>query len=284
MTSSPLVIDPDQVRAFQQFLDPDARPLEAGEPLPPLWHWVALPRWPSPDTTGPDGHPRRTGALAAVKATRRMFAGGEVRFHRCPLLGEEVIVETTVEDVRTKDGRSGRFVLATASTHIRDVFGGHLVEERQDIVYVEASESTAEDVVHSLPLVGRPLVRIADCLELRTDPTILMRFSALTKNSHRIHYDLPYAREVEGLPGLLVHGPLLTLAAAHVAEEAVAGRTIVGLTHRNSAPVFCGNPVRFDLTSTVDGDVSVIVRGAERPDGIVHGRVVLAVQSPSTSN
>ena len=243
-------VDPERVRGFQLLLAPDATPLKEGDPLPALWHWVALPRWTDPGRTGHDGHPRRPGPLSGVTQVRRMFAGGDVTFSDTALrVGEEVAAETAVTEVTTKSGRSGDFVLATFTSRIANAAGEVVVTERQDVVYTDPRPARGGTHVPEggLPIVGRPLTPLEDGgFELATDPTILMRFSSLTANGHRVHYDLDYAREIEKLPGLLVHGPFMNLALVHAACTVRPGARVRRITHRNLSPLYVGQPGRLN--------------------------------------
>lgn len=244
------IIDPGPVTALASLFD-DGLPVPGpGEELPPMWHWVALPRWPVSSQIGLDGHPVRGSFLPPIDLPRRMFAGGEVHWHSEIHVGETVRRVARVESVTEKSGRSGKLVVVVVSTRLfRD--GGELaLEERQDLIYREAgAQSTTEAPVAdaaALTPAGSPLRRTADDVwEFATDPTLLMRFSAATANAHRIHYDWPYATRVEGYPGLVVHGPLITLAAAEVRRLAGAAGRPALLRHRNRAPLFCAQAARY---------------------------------------
>jgi 3-methylfumaryl-CoA hydratase len=253
-------VEPGPVAALQSLLDDGLPSLGTGDPLPPLWHWVALPRWSPSSLLGDDGHPRRGSFLPPVELPRRMFAGGRVRILAPLEIGSAVRRESVVTEVVEKQGRSGRLVVVDVATRLYDEDGGLAVDESQTIIYRAADPARPAgdaprpaDAARMTP-VGRPLVRGRSWeWSLSTDPTLLMRFSAATANAHRIHYDWPYATEVESYPGLVVHGPLLTLALAEVARlEGVTG--ITRLAHRNLAPLFCGTTA--DLT-----------RGGPSPDG-----------------
>ncbi|HEX2316980.1 MAG TPA: MaoC family dehydratase N-terminal domain-containing protein [Thermomonospora sp.] len=252
-------VDPAPVAALAALFDDGLPTPEPGAELPPLWHWVALPRWPVSSEVGADGHPARGSFLPPVDLPRRMFAGGEVTFHRPLRVGETVRRESTVESVTEKTGRSGRLVIVVVRTRLSGRDGALCVEERQDLIYREAGAPTGtaapvEDAAALQP-VGAPFRRAGEWTwDFSTDPTLLMRFSAATANAHRIHYDWPYATRVEGYPGLVVHGPLMTLALAEVLRlEGGSGR-VTRLSHRNKAPLFCGQPARL--------------RGAQTPEGL----------------
>ena len=249
------LVDPAPVAALHALLDDDLPPLALGDPLPPLWHWVALPRWSRSSVLGPDGHPVRGGFLPPVALPRRMFAGGEVTFHAPVTVGDVVHREAAVTSVEHKHGRSGELVVVTVVTRLF-ARGALAVEESQNLIYRGPGARSAPDPVRETT-PARPLARVAAWeWSLHTDPTLLMRFSAATANAHRIHYDHPYATQVEGHPGLVVHGPLMTLLLAEVAR--IEGATgVTRLTHRNRAPLFCGEPAVLRRTS-VDGPATTL--------------------------
>ncbi|AHH18135.1 hypothetical protein NONO_c33480 [Nocardia nova SH22a] len=240
-------LDPGPVSALTALFGSGAPDVGAGDPLPPLWHWVALPRWPGSAEIGADGHPRRGSFLPPVDLPRRMFAGGAVRFDAPLTIGTVVRREARVVSVTPKQGRTGRLVVVVVEITLRAPDGAAAITERQDLVYRESAGHRAAAPVTPQPgePVGTPLLRHGPGdWELRTDPTVLMRFSAATANAHRIHYDWPYATGVEGYPGLVVHGPLSTLASAETLRLDEP-RPIRALRHRNLAPLFCGATARL---------------------------------------
>ncbi len=257
------------VGALGALLDSGAPVPAAGDVLPPLWHWVALPRWPVSSVIGLDGHPRRGDFLPPIDLPRRMFAGGEVTFHGDLLAGAEVIRESEVVSVEEKAGRSGPLAVVAVRTRLLDPAGDELlVEERQDLVFREAAPAPTtfpdpEPASAAVP-AGPPLVVEDDGWRFVTDPTLLMRFSAATANPHRIHYDWPYATRVEGYPGLVVHGPLSALVLAEALRLAHPDRRVRRLTHRNTAPLFCGDPAHVRVGSPDNDTAEVALR---RPDG-----------------
>ncbi|MET7462689.1 MaoC family dehydratase N-terminal domain-containing protein [Nonomuraea sp. NPDC005501] len=243
-------VDPHPVAALSALFD-DGTPVPGpGDPLPPLWHWLALARWPASSTLGTDGHPARGTFLPPVGLPRRMFAGGEVVFHGPLTVGGTVRREARVESVTEKSGRSGKLVVAAVATRLYDEDDRLAIEERQDIVYrdagaVAASEVPAEPAAGLAP-AGAPLTRAGEwAWDLATDPALLMRFSAATSNPHRIHYDWPYATRIEGYPGLVVHGPLMTLALAEVLRLEGRHAPVLRMRHRNRGPLFCGQTARL---------------------------------------
>ncbi|MFD6222343.1 FAS1-like dehydratase domain-containing protein [Nocardia asteroides] len=250
------LLDPAPVAALAALLD-DALPTPGpGDPLPPLWHWVALPRWAASGVLGPDGHPRRGTFLPPVQLPRRMFAGGEIRFHAPLHVGSTVRREAEVVSVTEKNGRSGTLVVVDVQIRLFSDTGRLAIEESQNLIYREAAprpDRTAELPAAEDTVPGPPLRRTADnAWELRTDPALLARFSAATANAHRIHYDWPYATGVEGYPGLVVHGPLQAIALAEI-HRLMGGAPVRELRHRGRAPLFCGQPARLLATEVPDG-------------------------------
>ncbi|MEU6134851.1 MaoC family dehydratase N-terminal domain-containing protein [Nocardioides sp. NPDC047086] len=272
------------VAALGALLDSGAAVPVAGDVLPPLWHWVALPRWPSSSVIGVDGHPRRGDFLPPIDLPRRMFAGGEVTFHGDLRIGAEVVREAEVVSVEEKPGRTGRLAIVTADTRLLDAGRDELlVEERQDLIYRDAAPAPSSfpdpEPASELSPAGPPLVAEDDGWRFVTDPTLLMRFSTATANPHRIHYDWPYATRVEGYPGLVVHGPFTTLALAETLRLAHPDRRVRRLRHRNTAPLFCGDPARVTVDDTPPDTAEVALR---RPDGtaLVGLRAELATITP----
>lgn len=234
------VVAPAPIQALAALLDLDHR-VGVGESLPPLWHWVALPRWAASSVIGADGHPRTGSFIPPVGLPRRMWAGGEVDWLRAPRIGEEVRTESRVASVIDKTGRSGPLVLVVVESRVFGADGELCLSERKDLLYREAGARTGESPSPPTDQVpsGPPLRRTADGWDVVTDPTVLMRFSAATANAHRIHYDWPYATGVEGYPGLVVHGPLMSLLLAETLGQVGALDGPVRLQHRNRAPLFC---------------------------------------------
>ncbi len=276
VTSSELV-DPAPLAAMASLLD-DGLPAPApGEVLPPLWHWLALARWSPSTLLGDDGHARRGGFLPPLDLPRRMFAGGRIEVHGPLRTGTRVRRTSEVESVTPKQGRSGALAVVRVHTSLQDEESGELLlVEDQDLLFREAaapgapSERPARDQGETPSLVGAPLTpseTAPGSFAVRTDPAVLMRFSAASANTHRIHYDWPYATGVEGYPGLVVHGPLMTLLLAE-AWRLQDGAPALVLEHRNLAPLFCGEPatvrttehdagVRIELVGDADDSVRV---------------------------
>lgn len=261
------VVEAAPVQALAALLD-DGRQVGVGDPLPPLWHWVALPRWAASSALGADGHPRLGSFLPPISLPRRMFAGGEVTWHRPPTVGEQVRSESRVADVTDKTGRSGQLVIVVVESRLYGADEALCVEERQDILYRDAGTATGSPAAPPVDLApsGPPLRRNdegAGCgWDVVTDPTVLMRFSAATANAHRIHYDWPYATGVEGYPGLVVHGPLMTILLAESLWQSGALADAARLRHRNQAPLLCAEPARISHDHRPDR-VTALLSGSD---------------------
>lgn len=201
ITSAPL-------RALSATLDRDDPPPSADTELPPLWHWLFfLPNTPA-NQIGPDGHALRGGFLPPVPLPRRMWAGGHLEWHQALRVGDAVQRTSTVQSVQHKRGRSGDLVFVKV-LHALHSARGLCLSEIHDVVYRPAASPQDAPLQ---PLMGSELAMPDQPLWQRDvvpDAVLLFRYSALTFNGHRIHYDRSYATQVEGYPGLVVHGPLM---------------------------------------------------------------------------
>jgi 3-methylfumaryl-CoA hydratase len=171
-----------------------------GDPLPPLWHWMGWAPESAHAAVAPDGHLMRGDFLPDTPQPRRMWAGGRLSWQGVLRVGEELSRETTITAVTAKQGSAGDMVFVTLSHRITGA-EGH-IDEAQDLVFVDLPKSWTAPA-------ARPAPPDPDWTEdLTVDPVRLFRFSALTYNGHRIHYDHPYATGIEHYPGLVIHGPL----------------------------------------------------------------------------
>ncbi|HET7546445.1 MAG TPA: MaoC family dehydratase N-terminal domain-containing protein [Usitatibacter sp.] len=177
--------------------DPDPKP---GDAIAPLAHWLYFLPTDRQSDLGPDGHAKRGGFLPPVPLPRRMWAGSRIEFLHPLRVGEEATRTSTIKDVKVKEGRSGTLVFVTVRHEISNAQGMALSDEH-DIVYRGEGGANAEPVPAPS---GETWHR-----EIHPDPVMLFRYSAVTFNGHRIHYDHPYVTRVEGYPGLVVHGPLI---------------------------------------------------------------------------
>lgn len=226
-------IDPRTAGAVAAFLDLPVEQYTAGAPLPLMWHLFYFLSYPAQAQIAADGHPAGS---AAPEGTRRMFAGGRVETHRGLRVGDDAVVTGRVTDERTREGRSGpmRFV-----THRSEITVGEdlaLIDER-DIVYLPLRPEQSGAAERPKPHPAEPMSPAVAHRRVTVDPTLLFRFSALTYNAHRIHYDRDYAREVEGYPALVVHGPLQVLLMAELARQ-TRPEPARGCSYRLSAPLF----------------------------------------------
>ena len=219
---------------------------QAGVPL--LWHWIYLLDRPAQSDLGPDGHPMR-GTIPAPPepGRRRMWAGGQVRTLGELRFGETATRRTQVVATTDKEGRSGRLTFVTVNHRITQE-GELKIDERQDIVYRDAPPAAASAETETPVEVA---VGDGDW-SIDVTPTLLFRYSALTYNGHRIHYDRDYARDVEGYPGLLTHGPLQAVVMAEAVRRQSDTSGPAVFDYRLVAPLFDhqGLVVRAD----VDGD------------------------------
>jgi 3-methylfumaryl-CoA hydratase len=238
-------------------LDDTRTRFENGSALPPLWHWFYfLPRAPQA-LLGDDGHPQRGGFMPPIPYPRRMFAGARMRFHAPLLIGEAARREAVIRDVRLKSGRSG--ALAFVSVLCRFHQHGRLcIEEEQDIVYREPGPAVPCPRVLDWPQVPAG----ASTRIVTPDARLLFRFSALTFNAHRIHYDRPYAINEEGYPGLVVHGPLTAVLLMELVRQQMA-RPVRSFSFRGLAPLFDVAPFRLVCAANAD-ELSLAAQG---PDG-----------------
>jgi 3-methylfumaryl-CoA hydratase len=196
-------VTPVPIAALSATLDRDDPPPRPGDPVPPLWHWLYFLPLHRQSELGPDGHARRGGFLPPVPLPRRMWAGGRLRFYAPLQIGDAISRISTIADIALKHGRSGPMVFVTVRHDISGPHGRALTEEH-DIVYRDMpDDDDAPPAPRAAPEDG-PWRR-----DILADPVMLFRYSALTFNGHRIHYDRQHVTEVEAYPGLVVHGPLI---------------------------------------------------------------------------
>jgi 3-methylfumaryl-CoA hydratase len=224
-------LTPRLVREYAAMLDHGA----GGEFAPLAVHWCLAPHAAPASAVGPDGHPARGGFLPPVTLPRRMWAGGELRFHDRLRVGDAVVRTSRIADVTVKEGRTGVLCFVTVAHEIASP-RGLAISERQDIVYrdSEAKATVAAGVAPVRRVVAR---EAAWRREMHVDPVLLFRYSALTFNGHRIHYDRDYAVGVEAYPGLVVHGPLQATWLLEYAAE-ILSRPPEAFSFRGVSPLF----------------------------------------------
>jgi 3-methylfumaryl-CoA hydratase len=237
-------------------LDHQTPPWIPGE-LPPLGHWLYFLPYVRQSELESDGHPKRGSFMPPVPLPRRMWAGNRIEFHAPIPLGAGMTRRSTIESVDVKSGGSGEMVFVTV-LHEISVEGALAIVEHHDIVYREAPKAGAAPAKSAqAETPASEWTRV-----ITPDPVQLFRYSALTFNGHRIHYDRDYCRNIEGYPGLVVHGPYTaTLLVDHFLRRNPAAR-IVSLSLRARAPLFDTAP--FDLCGRkADGGAYLWARGPE---------------------
>ena len=237
------VITPVPVAALAATLDREDPPPQPGDALPPLWHWLYFLPVHRQSELGADGHAQRGGFLPPVPLPRRMWAGGRLEFHRPLRVGEPVTRVSRILDVKGKQGRTGELVFVLVRHEISDAEGVALTEEH-DIVYREHPKA-GEPAPSPIPAP----VDFTWQRAIHPDDVLLFRYSALTFNGHRIHYDRRYATEVEGYPGLIVHGPLIATLLLDLLRRSLPQANVARFQFRAVSPLFdtapfavCGKP------------------------------------------
>jgi 3-methylfumaryl-CoA hydratase len=238
-------------------LDRDDPPPAAGDALPPLAHWLYfLPRHRQSEL-GPDGHARRGGFLPPVPLPRRMWAGGRFEFLHPLQVGDEIVRRSRIVDVRHKRGRSGDLVFVLVRHEVSREVRVALTEEH-DIVYRDATRADAAALAGTR--APHPATWQRD---VTPDDVLLFRYSALTFNGHRIHYDRRYATTVEGYPGLVVHGPLQATLLTDLVRRELPGATIARFAFRAVRPLFDTGALRVCGRERTGGELELWIEDAE---------------------
>lgn len=206
--------------------------------LPPCWHWLYFLPVDRQSTIGIDGHPMRGGFLPPVHLPRRMWAGSRLIFEAPLHVGRRISKVSRISDVKVKEGRTGSLVFVSVQ-HTIFSGGQACIREIQDIVY---REMPSGQEANQLP---PPVLPTFDwCREIVPDAVLLFRYSALTFNAHRIHYDRPYATGTEGYPGLVVHGPLVATLLLDLLNREIPHSRVISFTFRAKKPLFDTAPFR----------------------------------------
>jgi 3-methylfumaryl-CoA hydratase len=227
-------------------LDRDDPAPTAGTPLPALWHWLYFLPMARQSEIGADGHARRGGFLPPVPLPRRMWAGGRLSFERPLQVGDAVTRTSRIDRIASKEARSGPLVFVTVEHEIGDA-AGMAVREAHDIVYRGAAAPGAA----SSPATPAP-TNESFARTIVPDAVLLFRYSALTFNGHRIHYDRRYVTEVEGYPGLVVHGPLIATLLVDLLRRERPDAALRRFDFKAVTPLFDLAP--FTLCGRPDGD------------------------------
>jgi 3-methylfumaryl-CoA hydratase len=240
------VLDVETLRRFAAAVGAD---LDVERQAPPLAHWAFFLEVVGPGDIGPDGHPTRgRSIMPAISLPRRMFASASMRFAEPLVLGRAAEMTLTVADVKHRVGKTGELVLVEVD-RVLTQDGRERIAERQTIVYRGAGEATPPVQPVDLPEQAGEEI-------WRPGPVDLFRFSAVTFNSHRIHYDQAYVRNEEGYPDLIVHGPFTACKLAALATRTKPGKTMKTFSFRAISPLFVGQPVR--LAPAAAGEVEAI--------------------------
>ncbi len=242
-------INPTPVVALTATLDHPAIPVSAGTVLPPLWHWLYFLPMHRQSEIGADGHAKRGGFLPPVPLPRRMWAGSQFEFRSPIRVGDRVTRTSTINDVTTKEGRTGKLVFVKVRHEVRcnEATEPALVEFH-DIVYREAQGP--DDVVP--PPQAAP-AEAAWRRQIVPDDVLLFRYSALTFNGHRIHYDRQYVTQVEGYPGLIVHGPLIATLLMDLLRRQMPDADVASFRFKAIRPTFDLNAFHVSGQPQPDG-------------------------------
>ncbi|WP_197383359.1 FAS1-like dehydratase domain-containing protein [Mycolicibacterium mengxianglii] len=245
--SSAEVLSAERAAELAATLDLDFVP-QPGDALPAMWHWVYFNEWPPTAELGADGHPRDGHFLPPIPHRRRMFAGARLTIHEPLVLGRPATRDAVVTSTRVKQGKTGELLFVTVRYAYSQDDTPRMTEEH-DLVYRSdpGSSTPFRRVTEPLPEPSAPWAA-----EPHTHPALLFRFSALTSNAHRIHYDQEYTTKVEGFPGLVVHGPLLALFMSELARTR-SERPLRTFDFRLMRPVFVGDGIRAQGTPAPDG-------------------------------
>jgi len=252
-------ITPVPMMALAATLDLDVQRPRPGDPLPPLWHWLYFLSIHRQAELGAEGHSMKGGFLPAVPLPRRMWAGGRFEFHRPLRVGETYTRNSQIVEINQKEGKTGPLVFVIARHEIGDREGIALVEE-QDLVYREEPKTGEPTPAPKAAPTGAKWERM-----IRPDGVLLFRYSALTFNAHRIHYDWRYATRTEGYPGLVVHGPLIATLLAELLRREMARSALKRFSFRAVSPLFDTAP--FKICGKPEGHGKTISLWAQNESG-----------------
>jgi 3-methylfumaryl-CoA hydratase len=230
------------VKALNATLDHPAIPVETGTALPPLWHWLYFLPLHRQSEIGTDGHARRGGFLPPVPLPRRMWAASQFEFRSPVRVGDAVERTSTIADVSVKEGRTGKLVFVKVRHEVRcNGSADPAIVEFHDIVYREAQRPGDVE-----PPPQRSKTNAAWQRTVVPDDVLLFRYSALTFNGHRIHYDRKYVTEVEGYPGLIVHGPLIATLLMDLVRRNAPDADVATFRFKAVRPTFDLYPFRVN--------------------------------------
>ncbi|MGY9000069.1 MAG: acyl-CoA dehydrogenase [Rhodospirillales bacterium] len=209
----------------------DPGELKAGDPLPPSWHWLFFNRGPVPGNLRPDGHIASSNFVPPIPLPRRMWAGNKIDVTKVLTIGRPAECLTTIESIIEKEGSSGRLIFLEERSEVTDDYNGYLLD-RKTIVYRAEANNNKFIKSNAAP------VDSTWRQTLEPNSVLLFRYSALTFNSHRIHYDRDYTTEIEGYPALLVHGPLIATLLMNLLRQEMPRANVRNMNIRATAPIF----------------------------------------------
>ena len=229
-----------------------------GDVLPELWHWLYfLPHAPLSEV-GPDGHPKRGGFLPPVPLPRRMWAGSRLTWHKALKIGEKITRHSTIKSVEHKAGRSSGDLIFVTVKHEISNESGLAISEEHDIVYrsvpTEGDKPAAPVIIEDKPDWNKEII---------PSEVLLFRYSALTFNGHRIHYDRKYVNEVEIYPGLIVHGPMIATLLIELLHENLPNRRLKTYEFRAIRPLFDIHHFEVNGKAQNDGSISLWTKNYE---------------------
>jgi len=258
-------LTPSPAMGLAGLLDLPTDPITDGWSLPPLWHWVYLLDRPAQSTLGPEGHPVHGIPSPPRPGLSRLYAGGRVTTHRPLRLGREATSTIEVADTRERSGRSGWMTIVTTRRTITQD-GAAAITDEVDIIYREPTPLPPPAAPPPTPDAQATGTAAEEQWPFDVDETVLFRFSALTFNAHRIHYDVDYCRKEEGHEGLVVHGPLQALLMAQQAVGSPAftpGTTPLTFSYRLVSPLILGQGLVVGRSEGQPNSVATSVRDAE---------------------
>jgi 3-methylfumaryl-CoA hydratase len=255
------VVNPTPLKALTATLDREVEAFTQGTALPLLWHWLYFLPLHRQSDLGPDGHARRGGFLPPVPLPRRMWAGSQFEFRAPVRVGDALTRTSTIADVTTKEGRSGPLVFVKVRHELRcNGQAAPAIVEFHDIVYRGARQPGDVEPPPQAAPRDAPWQR---CIV--PDEVLLFRYSALTFNGHRIHYDRRYVTEVEGYPGLIVHGPLIATLLMDLLRRQLPHADVATFRFKAVRPTFDLHP--FSVNGAAQGDGKTIKLWAQDHEG-----------------
>lgn len=216
-------------------------------------HWCLSPPTVSISDVGEDGHPKKGGFLPPIPLTYRMWASGKINFQKPLPFNQPVSRCSEILDVKLKQGRAGPLIFVDVG-HQFTMGEEEYLYETQTLVYKDSSGAGTPTILEEPEIISERT--------LYPDSVLLFRYSALTFNGHRIHYDYPYATNEEGYPDLVVHGPMIATFLMHFAAECATRRRLLSFQFRGVSPAFSGRPLRL-IASKVDHGLSLEARGED---------------------